>query len=130
MRQLYLTFCLSCFIFCISVQSYCQTDEAENNNKKITYFREDNAACLKCHSSYHYNFPNSDSSKIIRKELCDNYVIDTMLFYSSNHKTFKCIDCHSESYAKYPHDANLKAEEGWTCMDCHAGDEAYAKYHL
>ncbi|NJO68977.1 MAG: hypothetical protein HC830_06525 [Bacteroidetes bacterium] len=31
---------------------------------------------------------------------------------------------------KYPHDANLKAEEGWTCMDCHAGDEAYAKYHF
>jgi len=79
---------------------------------------------------FHYEFLNSDSSKIIRKELCPNYVIDTSLFYVSNHKSFKCIDCHSEEYGKYPHNASLKSEQGWACMDCHSGDEAYAKYHF
>lgn len=122
------------FIYCLLLLSvnagFSQQDSNGTKKKKGIYFRQENNACLKCHANYHYNFPNSDSTKIIRKELCDNYVIDTSLFYSSNHKSFKCVDCHSESYGTYPHDAKLKAEQGWACMDCHGGDETYAKYHF
>jgi hypothetical protein len=120
------------FWFLFFSLSFCFSQQGgdASKNKKVVFFKEENNACLKCHANYHYNFSNSDSTKIIRKELCDNYVIDTSLFYTSNHKTFKCIDCHSEEYGVYPHDAKLKADQGWACMDCHGGDEAYAKYHF
>lgn len=121
------------FGLCILSVIRLSAQESNSNtseDKKTVLFKNENNTCLKCHASYHYEFPNADNSKIIRKELCPNYVIDTALYYTSNHKTFKCIDCHSEDYEKYPHNANLKAEQGWACMDCHAGDEAYAKYHF
>jgi predicted CXXCH cytochrome family protein len=97
---------------------------------KLRFFKKENATCLRCHENYHYEFPNADSSKLIHKELCSNYVIDTALFYSSNHKGFKCIDCHSEEYGTYPHKATLKLDQSWACMDCHGGDEVTARYHF
>jgi hypothetical protein len=113
---------------CISAQENALLSEI--TVKKTIFFRKENETCLRCHGSFHYEFPNADSSKIIRKELCSNYVIDTSLFYISNHKSFKCIDCHSEEYSKYPHKATLKTEQSWVCMDCHGGDEITAKYHF
>lgn len=118
----FLAVCLGVCFF-ITVQAFAQ-------EKKTTFFRSENNNCLKCHANYHYEFPNSDSTRMIKKELCPNFVIDTALFYTSNHKSFKCTDCHSEDFNKYPHNAQLKSEQGWNCMDCHAGDEAYAKYHF
>lgn len=121
---------VSCLLGILMCGTLYAQDQAGSEPKKTVYFRSENNTCLRCHGSYHYEFLSSDSTRKIRKELCPNYVIDTALFYTSNHKTFKCTDCHSEDYAKYPHDANLKAEQGWACMDCHAGDEAYAKFHF
>lgn len=122
--------CLVAGVFLTTQLKAQDVAESASKAKKTVFYRSDNNQCLKCHASYHYEFPNSDSSRMIRKELCPNYVIDTALFYTSNHKTFKCVDCHSEDFAKYPHDASLKGEQGWACMDCHAGDEASAKYHF
>lgn len=126
-------FSASCLIFILLFATPLNAQDDTQTNpepKKPVFFRNENNTCLRCHANYHYEFPNSDSTRIIRKELCPNYVIDTALFYSSNHKTFKCTDCHSEDFNKYPHDANLKAEQNYACMDCHAGDDAYAKYHF
>jgi len=59
-----------------------------------------------------------------------NSMIDTILFYSSNHWNFKCTDCHSDEYLKQPHDPALKSAPMSTCLDCHGGDDTYAKYHF
>ncbi len=120
----------ACFLISVNLNGQEDNEKTSEAKKKPVLFRSENNNCLKCHANYHYNFSNADSTRTIKKELCPNYVIDTTLYYTSNHKTFKCTDCHSEDYGKYPHDANLKAEQGWACMDCHAGDEANAKYHF
>jgi len=59
-----------------------------------------------------------------------NSIIDTMRFYNSNHWSFKCTDCHSDEYLKQPHDPALKSAPMSTCLDCHGGDETFAKYHF
>ena len=126
-------FSAGCLLFGLLFATLLNAQEVSQTapeNKKPVFFRNENNTCLRCHANYHYEFPNSDSSRVIRKELCSNYVIDTTLFYSSNHKTFKCTDCHSEDFSTYPHNASLKAEQNYACMDCHAGDEAYSKYHF
>jgi len=51
-------------------------------------------------------------------------------FYVSNHKGFKCTDCHSEEYGTFPHSGNLRMESKANCLDCHGGDEKYAKFQF
>lgn len=124
---------LSIVIICLFVfQKFivAQDSADKGKSKKVIFFREENASCLSCHGKNHYEFWNSDSTKKIRCAMCPDNVIDTALFYTSNHKSFKCVDCHSEEYSKYPHNANLKTEMAWTCLDCHGNDEAYAKFHF
>ena len=57
-------------------------------------------------------------------------VMSRSVFYVSNHREFKCIDCHSEEYLEFPHAGNLRMEAKPNCLDCHGGDEKYAKYHF
>jgi hypothetical protein len=57
-------------------------------------------------------------------------VIDRNFFYTSNHREFKCIDCHSEDYTAFPHQGNLRMEAMPNCLDCHGGDEKYAQFHF
>jgi len=97
--------------------------------KKYTN-KEDNAACLKCHGNHKYSIPNEDSSKMIKYRMCSNFVIDTAVYYQSNHWNFKCFDCHSDEYAQAPHKPELRLQQTSTCMDCHGGDANYAKYNF
>jgi hypothetical protein len=57
-------------------------------------------------------------------------VINPELFYQSNHKNFKCTDCHSTDFQGWPHSAEVRMEAKNTCIDCHGGDEQYAKFHF
>ena len=57
-------------------------------------------------------------------------IIVRSAFYESNHREFKCIDCHSEDYLTFPHPGNLRMEAMPNCIDCHGGDEKYAKFHF
>ena len=57
-------------------------------------------------------------------------IIDRSLFYVSNHREFKCIDCHSEDYGTFPHPGTLRMESMPNCLDCHGGDEKFAKFHF
>jgi NAD-dependent SIR2 family protein deacetylase len=71
-----------------------------------------------------------DSTKFIFRKMPLDYMIDTAEYYVSNHWNFKCSDCHSDKYYRAPHEPQLRFEEIPTCIDCHGGDEKYAKYHF
>lgn len=97
------------------------TDPASEN-------RQENENCLKCHGSNHYQLTDTATGKTIKKTM--SKIISRDLFYTSNHKTFKCIDCHSDEFNTFPHPYSLRFEETSTCMDCHGGDEQYVKYNF
>ena len=93
--------------------------------------RTDNENCLKCHARSACEIRDTaDSTKTVTHYLLPQNIIDTTRFYSSNHWNFKCTDCHSDEYLKQPHDPALKTAPMSTCLDCHGGDENYAKYHF
>ena len=62
--------------------------------------------------------------------MCSDRIMDRREFYSSNHKSFSCTDCHSEDYTKFPHPGELRMEQKYNCLDCHGGDEAFAKFNF
>jgi predicted CXXCH cytochrome family protein len=62
--------------------------------------------------------------------MCSERIVRKNEFYASNHKNFSCTDCHSEEYVKFPHSGELRMEQKYNCIDCHGGDEKYAKYHF
>jgi hypothetical protein len=89
-----------------------------------------NENCFKCHGQSKYSYENTESKKIITKKMYAELIIDRSVFYESNHREFKCIDCHSEDYNTFPHNGNLRMESKPNCLDCHGGDEKYAKFHF
>jgi len=90
----------------------------------------ENENCLKCHGQSKYTFENKESGKSVTKLMYAELIIDRAVFYESNHREFKCTDCHSEDYMTFPHDGNLRMETKANCIDCHGGDEQYAKFHF
>jgi hypothetical protein len=91
---------------------------------------KENENCLKCHGQSKYSYDNKESNKKVAKRMYVELIIDRSMFYMSNHRKFKCIDCHSEDYMTFPHDGNLRMQAKPNCLDCHGGDEQYAKYHF
>lgn len=86
--------------------------------------------CLKCHSQQSYSFTNTVTNKEMKRLMNPYYIMDTVAMVNGVHKQFDCTDCHSSEYSTYPHQANLKLEPLSTCLDCHGGDESYAKYQF
>lgn len=91
---------------------------------------ETNEQCLKCHGQSKYTYENAENKKTVNKRMYSELIIKRNEFYVSNHKGFKCTDCHSEDYATFPHPGNLRMESKATCIDCHGGDEKYAKFQF
>ena len=89
-----------------------------------------NHDCLKCHSQHMYSFNNELMETVETRLMNPYFVLDTVALRQGVHKNFDCTDCHSFDYTSYPHPANLKLEPLATCLDCHAGDEAYAQYEF
>lgn len=100
----------------------------EEQKERVYTNREDNEKCLKCHGSYKFKFQFEE--KDYRFKMPADYVIDTAAYAISNHWNFKCIDCHTDEYLVAPHDQTLRFQSIATCMDCHGGDEVYAKYNF
>jgi hypothetical protein len=91
---------------------------------------EENEKCLKCHGQSKYSFENAESQKTVTKKMYTELVIDRDLYYQSNHRQFRCTDCHSEEYDSFPHPGALRMEAKANCIDCHGGDEQYAKFEF
>ena len=90
----------------------------------------ENEKCFKCHGQSKYSFENPESEKTVSKRMYSELVMNRDVFYLSNHREFKCTDCHSEDYGTFPHAGNLRMEAMATCIDCHGGDEKYAKFEF
>lgn len=89
-----------------------------------------NQKCLKCHGQDYYSFYNDWTERMVTKRMNPYQVFDSLDFYHSNHKSFKCIDCHSYEYEDFPHAGELRMEPIYGCMDCHAGDEKHARFNF
>lgn len=89
-----------------------------------------NDKCLKCHAHNHFSYENTVAGKQVKHKMEPGMKIDTILFYQSNHKSFKCTDCHSEDFGTWPHSPEVRMEQNMNCIDCHGGDEKYAKFQF
>ena len=102
----------------------------QDTAKFVSRFEADNDRCFKCHGQEKYEYTNETLGKQVRDIMCSERIVRKNEFYSSNHKSFSCTDCHSDQYVKFPHSGELRMEQKYICIDCHGGDEKFAKYHF
>ncbi len=93
-------------------------------------FYADNERCFICHGERRYEYTNENLGRQVKALMFSERYVDREKFYQSNHKTFSCTDCHSEEYVNFPHAGELRMEQNYNCIDCHGGDETFAKYHF
>ena len=91
---------------------------------------EENSKCFYCHGSPTYSYFNEVTEKKVTKRMNPYFLIDSVLYYDQNHKSFECIDCHSYDFKTFPHDNTLRMEPMPSCLDCHEGDDAMADYNF
>ena len=96
----------------------------------VSPFEADNQRCFKCHGQAKYEYTNETLGRQINALMCSERIVLKEEFYKSNHKNFSCTDCHSDQYTKFPHSGELRMEQKYNCIDCHGGDEKFAKYHF
>jgi nitrate reductase cytochrome c-type subunit len=107
--------------FAINGQSQLQVKEE---------IKQQNENCLKCHGQSKYKYLNPESGLEVTKRMYTETIIKRSEFYVSNHRTFKCIDCHSEDYDTFPHPGRLRMETRYACIDCHGTSEADEKFNF
>jgi hypothetical protein len=107
-----------------------QPDQEKVVKTDLSKFKNsaENEKCLACHGQSKYSYENKESKRTVTKRMYSELIIKRDVFYVSNHREFKCTDCHSEDYGTFPHDGNLRREAKANCIDCHGGDEKYAKF--
>src|SRR5664279_4710655 len=105
-------------------------EKAKDTSSFVSPFATANDRCFKCHGQDKYEYTNETLGRQIKDIMCSERIILKKEFYSSNHKSFSCTDCHSEEYAKFPHSGELRMEQKYNCIDCHGGDAKFAKYHF
>ncbi len=97
---------------------------------EVNPYVDDNEACLKCHGESKFTLYDSISGKTMTEHMYSDRLIDRDLFYSAQHKSFSCTDCHSYEFNEFPHKVATRAEDQFQCMDCHGYDETFAHYHF
>lgn len=107
-----------------------ENTRVQDTAKFVSRFETDNDRCFKCHGQEKYEYTNETLGKQIKDIMCSERIVRKNEFYSSNHKSFSCTDCHSDKYVKFPHSGDLRMEQKYNCIDCHGGDEKFAKYHF
>ena len=124
-------FLFSILLFLFLTPRYGITQEENPAEEEILYNKEDNAVCLKCHGHKFFQMPvEAGSEETVTMHMYKGLQLDTTAYYKADHRTFLCTDCHSWYYNEYPHERSLKFEMIPTCVDCHAGDDAMAKYNF
>jgi predicted CXXCH cytochrome family protein len=104
--------------------------ETQDTLSFISPFAEENDRCFKCHGQVKYEYTNEALGRQVKAQMFSERIVRKDEFYSSNHKTFSCTDCHSAEYVNFPHSGELRMEQKFNCLDCHGGDENYAQYHF
>jgi hypothetical protein len=119
-------FTSTCFSFRLKKENW----KPKDTTNFVSKFYKENENCLKCHGQKIYEYTNEGQGTTLRETMCSEKIINRDIFYTSNHKTFKCTDCHSEEYSKFPHSGALRMETIYNCIDCHGNDEKYAKFQF
>jgi hypothetical protein len=104
--------------------------KVQDSTSFVSPFEVDNQRCFKCHGQEKYEYTNENLERQVKARMCSERIVPKNEFYESNHKNFSCSDCHSEEYIKFPHSGELRMEQKYNCIDCHGGDEKFAKYHF
>jgi len=113
-------------LFCvISIIAFSQ----DNGEEKVVH-SEENSNCFYCHGSPTYSYYNDVLERNVTKRMNPYFLIDSVLYYDQNHKSFECIDCHSYEFKTFPHNNTLRMEPMPSCLDCHEGDDATAMYNF
>ncbi len=97
----------------------------EKGNTDTVEHSPANSKCFKCHGRPTYTYYNKIIGQNVTKRQNPYLMIDSVLFYESNHKSLECLDCHSYEYNNFPHNSELQMEPMPTCLDCHEGDGNY-----
>jgi hypothetical protein len=126
-------FCLLFLTLLTSVRSVAigfnrEALPSQDTSAFVSPFFEQNERCFKCHGQGIYEYTNENLGRQVKALMFSERVITRNDFYSSNHRSFSCTDCHSEDYTSFPHDGKLRMEQQYNCIDCHGGDEKFAKY--
>ncbi len=91
---------------------------------------EENQLCMKCHGRNFFEYPIDEEGNTVNMKMFRGLQIDSASYYQGTHRMFMCTDCHAWDYNTYPHDKSLKLEPKLSCLDCHGGDDTYAKYNF
>ncbi|MCK5702064.1 MAG: cytochrome c3 family protein, partial [Cyclobacteriaceae bacterium] len=106
------------------------SQEPIEQEERVYEYIEDNQQCLDCHGQGYYYYYNDWIEREVKDRMNPYFVIDSAMFYASNHWNFSCTDCHSTDFTTFPHAGELRMEPSFECLDCHEGDEQYAKYNF
>lgn len=98
--------------------------------RNVSDFADDNERCFSCHGGSRYHVIDDSSDVPVEWLMCQDRIILREKFYRCNHKSFSCLDCHSESLLVFPHPAEALTSEYSTCLDCHGNDEQYAHFQF
>jgi predicted CXXCH cytochrome family protein len=107
-----------------------EIEKGQDTSVFVSPFHDANERCFKCHGQDRYEYTNETMGRQVKDIMCTERIIHRTDFYSSNHKSFNCTDCHSEEYTKFPHSGTLRMEQKYNCLDCHGGDAKFAQYHF
>ena len=122
------------FVFALVFTPYVSLNSIAQGNdqaqEKKTANQLENEKCLGCHAHNKFVYDNTVTSAKGKHKMEPGNVINPDLFYNSNHKKFKCTDCHPAGFQVWPHSAADRMEAKNICIDCHGGDEQYAKFHF
>lgn len=98
--------------------------------RAVNDFVDENEQCFRCHGGSKYELTDDFTGRTIHRSICGDHVIPREEYYTANHKSFACLDCHSEDFLTFPHPLESRLEEPYYCIDCHGYDEEYARYHF
>jgi len=98
--------------------------------REISDFVDENEACFKCHGESKFQLVDEVLDRVLTRSVCKDHMILREEYYTSNHKSFACSDCHSAEFSTFPHPLDVRLEYQWNCLDCHGNDEDYAQYHF
>ncbi|MCF8379584.1 MAG: cytochrome c3 family protein [Bacteroidales bacterium] len=116
-------------IFLTFYMLYIQPSIAQTEgDDEVIVYPEENQKCLKCHGHKTYYYYNDVTEKEIKERMNPYFIIDSLLYFQANHRSFLCTDCHSMEFEQFPHPGELRMEEKLSCLDCHGGDEDFADF--
>jgi len=113
-----------------AVPLHAETEQAADTASFRSLFFDQNERCFRCHGSSKYSYFNSSTGTEITDIMCTERMVSRQDFYTANHRSFACIDCHSAQYDTFPHPGELRMEEKYNCIDCHGYDEKYARFNF